>query len=243
MLWPRALERLADLPGVERPGERLEASLHGDGPGSEVPLRAELHRVYLAEVEVVEAQHHRVGGEQLEAGLLIKRQRLHAAQLGTVHVQRVDVVVDGIQSVVDELEQRIHQLAQARGVAPLRPELLRLVVASHRVPKHDAFAVHRVITMVVLEFVTQVIDALADRLAERFSGGGYDRGGRCDGRWLAQRCRGQQQRQDGNEDAEGVGGRHRQWLLDILSRRRTPGSPRATVSVQSWRSGRSHPRR
>ena len=165
---------------------------------------------------MVQAEHHRVGREHLEPRLFVRRQRLHAAQFRAVLVERFEVVVGGVEPVVREVEQGIDELAHPGRIAPLRAELLRLVVARDRRPEHDPLAVHFVVAVVVLELVTQVVDPFADRLGQRIDSHGRRTRGGCDRRRLAERDDRQRDAQDCDEQAKGARG-HQRAIFAIRS--------------------------
>jgi hypothetical protein len=116
---------------------------------------------------VVQREHHCVGGEEFEVGLLGRLQGRRRPQVRAERLQGLDVVVGGIEPVVVEIGECGHQQVEPRRIAPLRLELLRFVVPRDDVGEDDAPAADDVVRPVVLARVAQVIDAFADGLGER----------------------------------------------------------------------------
>jgi hypothetical protein len=161
---------------------------------------------------VREPEDQRVRGQHLEARLLGWREHLRASELRAVSLQRLDVVVGRVEPVVQQPEQRGDQLVEARRVAPLRAELLRLVIARHRIAEHDALAVHVVVGAIVLDRVPQVVDLFADRLAGRGIRGSGRSGGGCRRRHRRLACGERRQQQDEGGKGHAAHG-HRRSLL------------------------------
>ena len=157
---------------------------------------------------MVEPEHHGVGGQDFERGLLAVGQRLRGPQLGAIGVERLEVVVVRVEPVARQPDDRIDELAETCRVAPLRLELLRLVVARHCVAEHDAFAADRMVAVVVLHLVAQVVHPLTDGLAERIHDHDRRRGGRREWCFLAPGDERRDQRETGEQ---GVQRTDRHW--------------------------------
>ena len=165
---PRRLDAAADAvadDGVAHEGGRVEVL---DLTRVEVPVRVERHRVDLAEVEVVEDQRVRVGGEQVEVGGLERPQRRPLHEL----LQRCEVVVLRAQAVVLDVLEHLDQRLQARAV----PE--RLVAVARVDGRHRARGVERLALDGDRAAGVERLDALAQRLGHRVGGRRARDGGR-----------------------------------------------------------------
>ena len=116
---------------------------------------------------MVQREHHRVRGEELEVGLLGRLQGRCHPQVRAERLQGLDVVIGGVEPVVVEIGECGDQQVESCRIAPLRLELLRFVVPRDDVGEDDAPAADDVVRPVVLAGVAQVIDAFADGLGKR----------------------------------------------------------------------------
>ncbi len=125
----RAVEGYADFAGGETRREALQSLVERWRRAlREVPLRAQLDRIHLADEDVVEPEHEGVGREQFEVGAILQRQRRLHAHVQAVRAERFDVVVVGIETVVAQVFDACDEFVEPRRVLPGRLELLRLVV-------------------------------------------------------------------------------------------------------------------
>ena len=95
--------------GVTHEGDRIDLA---DVAATEVPVRIERYRVDLAEVEVVEHERIRIGGQQIELRLVDGRQRLALHQ----RLQRLEVVVLRAKTIVLDVLQHLDERHETRTV-------------------------------------------------------------------------------------------------------------------------------
>ena len=89
---------------------------------------------------MVEPEHEGVGRQQFEVGAILQRQRRLHAHVEAVRLQRLEVIVVGIETVVAQVLDARDEFVEPRRVLPRRLELLRLVVLCDQLVDDDACA-------------------------------------------------------------------------------------------------------
>ena len=164
MLGTRSGQRFADASGIEHVHQHAQPFLVAHRARVEVPLRADLHRVDLAGIQVIHRERQRIGRDEVQVALLRGAQDLCAAQLVADGGQRSEVVIARIEAVGLEVGECDDELVETDRIGPAASELALLVHARDRIAQDHARAMH-----IGQLGITQAVDVLADRLRDRIA--------------------------------------------------------------------------